>query len=60
MLKSVGTRGQGDADGGHPEEKMIRASDAKEEGVGNPQKKRPDTRIKIRPHIITKINYRFD
>jgi hypothetical protein len=31
---------------------MIRASDAKEEGVGNPQKKRPDTRIKIRPHII--------
>jgi hypothetical protein len=30
--------------------RMIRVSDAKEEGVGNPQKKRPDTRIKIRPH----------
>jgi hypothetical protein len=35
-------------------EKTIRASDAKEEGVGNPLKKRTDTRIKSRPTMFKK------
>jgi len=36
--------------------KMIRASDAKEEGVGNPLKKRPDTRIKNKIRTKSEIS----